>query len=164
MIVVSDASPLITLARVGRLDLLAALYGRVIVPEAVWREITDVELFKAGVIALSRADWLEHRAVKDTVAALALRSRLDEGESEAIILALELGADLLLIDERPGRRVAVEHGVRVVGLLGLLNEAKHRGLIERLTPVVTAIRQADFRISPELVERILREAGDKAAK
>ena len=110
--------------------------------------------------ALRSADWLEHRAVKDTAGALALQSRLDEGESEAIILALELGADLLLIDDRAGRMVAMEQGVRVIGLLGLLNEAKRQGLIERLAPVVAAVRQADFRISPALAERVLREAGE----
>jgi len=160
VIVVSDASPLVTLARIGRLEILATLYGQVIVPDAVWQEITGVSPEKSGVVDLRNAGWLEHRTVKDIAAVQILRAQLDLGESEAVVLSLELGADLLLIDERAGRVVAQGKGLRVVGLLGLLSEAKQRGIIERLAPVVEEIRQADFRISTELVERVLRQAGE----
>ena len=160
MIVVSDASPLVTLARIGRLELLAVLYGRVIVPEAVWQEITGVSAEKAGVVDLRQASWLEHRTVKDLAAVESLRLQLDRGESEAVVLSLELGADLLLMDERAGREAAQRKGLRVIGLLGLLSEAKQRRIIGLLAPVLEELRQADFRMSAELVDRVLRQAGE----
>lgn len=160
MIVVSDASPLVTLARIRRLGLLPELYGRVIVPEAVWNEIVFVSAEKAGSAELRSAAWLEHRVVQDSAAVAALRTLLDQGESEAIVLSQEVNADLLLIDERAGRDTAKSRGLRVTGLLGLLAEAKHRGFITRLAPVIEEVRAADFRISDELVRRVLEQAGE----
>jgi predicted nucleic acid-binding protein len=85
-----------------------------------------------------------------------LQSELDPGESAAIVLALEVGADLILADERKGRRKAAEMGLEVVGLLGVINEAKRRGLIPACRPVLDALeKEARFWISPRLRDRFL---------
>lgn len=160
MIIVSDASPLVTLARIGRLELLPALYGRVIVPEAVWREVTASAPEKAGAADLRAARWLEHRAVGDRARVARLLATLDQGESEAIVLADEVGADLLLMDERLGREQARREGVRVIGLLGVLAEAKRHGQLAQLAPVLAELRAAGFHLSGELTAHILRQAGE----
>ena len=90
-----------------------------------------------------------------------LSEALDPGEAGAIALAHELEADRLLIDERAGRRIAQDYGLKIRGLLGILINAKNQGLISKAEPLVTRlIDEAGFRVSPELRKRALREAGE----
>jgi predicted nucleic acid-binding protein len=91
----------------------------------------------------------------------ALQGELDDGEAEAIALAVELQAELILIDERRARAVATRLGLNVVGVLGVLVEAKHRALVPHLKPILDAlITRAGFRVSPPLYERVLQAAGE----
>jgi uncharacterized protein len=96
--------------------------------------------------------------VRDTSRVAQLRAELDLGEAEAIALALEKRADLVLVDERLGRRAARALGLRVTGLLGVLAEAKRAGLIERVKPVIEDLQErAGFWISAELVSQVLSD-------
>ncbi len=108
MIVVADASPLIALARIGRLELLREVFGTLLLPDAVWREVVESGVGRAGADAVLHADWIERRSVADGALVAALRCDLGAGEAEAIVLARETGAALVLMDERhgPGRREA----------------------------------------------------------
>ena len=90
----------------------------------------------------------------------ALQVELDKGEAEAIALAQELAADLLLIDEHLGRAAATRLGVRIIGLLGVLIEAKHRGLILEVKPLVDALMNLGFRVKHDLYQRVLQAAGE----
>jgi uncharacterized protein len=162
VIVVCDASPIISLASIGRFDLLRQLYGSVSVPQAVFEEVTRAG-GRAGAGELASADWIERRTLANEFLARALYGELDHGESEAIALAVELGADLLLVDERQGRAVAARFGLKVAGVLGVLIEGKRRGLLARIGPVLEDLQgKAGFRISPDLRRRVLEEAGEGA--
>ena len=155
MIVVSDTSPLSYLHQIGRLSLLRALYGEIVIPQAVENELrAATELHEAF-------DWALVRVVTPVSAhrVEALLGELDLGESEALIVALELGADLLLIDERTGRDVARRMGIRRVGLVGILIEAKNRGLIASVSEDLDRlVAQTTFRIHPTVRTEALRLA------
>jgi uncharacterized protein len=94
MIVVSDASPLIALARIGRLELLREMFGTLLLPDSVWNEVTNAGSERAGSASILRADWIKRRSVSDSALVARLRRDLGAGESEAIALARESHADL----------------------------------------------------------------------
>ncbi len=137
------------------------LYGGVYIPEAVYRELRAGESRGDHPPFLEAADWIQVRAVPlETLQSLA-PYRLDRGEAEAIALAERLQADLLLMDERIGRRCARERNLRVVGLLGTLIVAKQRGLIAAVRPLVEQLRQrAGFYVSDTLLAEVLQRAGE----
>ena len=118
MLVVADSSPLIYLSRVGVLHVLAVLFGDVIVPRAVWEEAVETRPSAPGIDTLRQASWL--RVVDNPSPQLDLG--LDLGETAAILVAESLHADLLLIDQRLGRKVAQDRGLVVRGTLGVLGQ------------------------------------------
>jgi uncharacterized protein len=153
MIVVSDTSAVTSLVQVRRVHLLQALYEEVYVPTAVRDELlvahAELPSFIQCVPVFNRADVSR------------LKRELDDGEAEAIVLAKQLRADDLLIDESAGRRVAVREGLHVIGLLGVLLEAKSRGNIVAVRPIVDDLeRIAGFHVTPAVKALILREAGE----
>ena len=103
MIVVSDASPLLNLAIIGQLDLLRQLYDEVVIPQAVYDEVVVMGSDMPGASEVREAHWILTRQVQNQPLITALRLQLDYGEAEAIALASELNADLLLVDERKAR-------------------------------------------------------------
>lgn len=141
MIVVADASPLIALARVGRLVLLRDMFESLLLPEAVWREVAEAGLDKAGTGTILQADWIKRRPVSDTGLVSLLRRDLGAGEAEAIVLARETDACLLLMDEQMGRAAAKRLGLRVSGLVGVLIEARERGLLVDSEAVVNELHE-----------------------
>ena len=155
MIVVSDTSPISNLWVVGHLDLLRHLYTSLLVPEAVWEELQAVPPVRGKSLDHIAGGWLERRAVSSRSVAAALRSELDAGEAEAIALAIEASAGLLLVDERKARMVAARLGVRCVEL-GVLLQAKRAGILPAVKGVLdTLIVQAGFWISVPLYQRVL---------
>ena len=119
-VVVADSSPLIAMARIGRLDLLHSVFGQLLVPDAVWREVVVAGVGKKGALDVGDAAWIERRSIVDSPLVNLLRHDLGAGESEAIVLAREVKADFLLMDERLGRSAAQRLGLQVVGLVGVL--------------------------------------------
>lgn len=108
-------------------------------------------------------DWLEIRSVSDEqqVEALECDFNLDSGEANAIVLAVELGANQLLTDERLGRLEAKRQGLRITGILGVLLAAKNQALISEVRPIMNAlIQQSNFRIGAQLYDEVLRLAGE----
>jgi uncharacterized protein len=163
VIVISDTSIITNLAAIQHLQLLPQLHNQVIIPEAVYRELTDIDPPVPGSVEVQAATWIEIRQVvnRNTVERLQQQVRLDLGESEAIALALELSADLLLIDERRGRAEANRLGLRITGILGILVEAKHQHLILAVKPLMDAlIATSEFRISSALYNQILDIVGE----
>ena len=159
MIVISDTSVITNLVAIHHLCLLQQFYDLILIPEAVYRELADIDPPVPGTVEVQTLDWLEVLSLRDRTIADQLQNQfqLDPGESEAIALALEINADLLLIDERRGRAEATRLGLRLTGLLGMLVEAKQRSLIPSVKPLMDAlIDTSEFRVSQPLYEQILQ--------
>jgi uncharacterized protein len=153
MIVVSDTSALSALLQIQRIGLLSELYGEIFIPKAVNEELC--------VRHSPLPDFIQIRAVSDLVYCARLQAELDLGEAEAIVLAKEMRADELLIDENKGRRIAAREGVPVIGLLGVLLEAKLRGLVPSITEIIGMLEaEARFHLDARLKARIIAEAGE----
>lgn len=165
MIVVSDTSPVTNLAAIGQLDLLQKLYGTITIPLAVYNEMVIVDKVVPGAVEIRTLDWIKTEIVADAQRVKSIQitqEDIDLGEAEAIILALELDANLILMDERRGRAVAVNYGLKVTGLLGVLIQAKHNRLILDIKPLMDQlIKTAAFRISSQLYADALMAAGEK---
>ena len=139
---------------IKQVELLAKLYGRIIIPDVV-----RVEMLSAGAPDVLRQwiqqppDWLEIY-VMDLQADLALR-RLDPGEQAAIQLSLQLQADLLIVDDKPARQAATTLGIKITGLLGILDEAARLGEIDLLVVIAQLMNKTNFRASPTLLKTFL---------
>ncbi|TVQ59784.1 MAG: DUF3368 domain-containing protein [Spirulina sp. DLM2.Bin59] len=163
MIVVSDTSPLSGLAIAGYLGLLEQVYGRVLIASGVMQELRRGGEDDPRILEVLGLDWIEVRQPMNQkwVEVLESEHNLDRGESEAIALALEVNAEALLIDERLGRRKAVDLGLSITGLLGILLVAKRRGLISLLQPIMDSlIEEANFRIGANVYREVLAAAGE----
>lgn len=158
MIVISDTSPLSGLIIVGLPHLLSQIFGTVIVPEAVYRELMANGDDHLITQTIQTAEWITVQSVQDLLKVDRLKKDflIDSGEAEAIVLVEELEADRLLIDERLGRDVAEQRGIQITGVLGILLLAKEQSLIREVKPCMDKlIEQANFRIRPSLYQKVL---------
>ncbi|HEY9594839.1 MAG TPA: DUF3368 domain-containing protein [Spirochaetia bacterium] len=154
--VVVNATPLISLAAVGQLDLLPKLYARVVVPEAV---IAEVSAPPYDATPILQRMWIERGRLQrpplpDVVAAL------DPGETSVIMIALQERIKLVLMDERKGRRVAAAAGLAVSGTVGVILRAKLLGHLQAVRPVLNGLSAAGLWLADELIERAAREVGE----
>lgn len=161
MTTVCNTSPIINLAAVGQLDLLKELYGRVIIPPAVYHEITVKGKGQPGDREVRTSDWIEVINIKDKNLLTAYTTELHPGEAEAIVLAMELNAALLIIDEHHARSIASKFGIHFIGLLGVLVRAKRSGHISDVKPLMDdLIIKAGFWIDRELYRHVLKTANE----
>ena len=161
-VVVSDTSPIRALEFLDRLEMLPVLFGRIFVPPAAADELARTsERFR--FVDVSRYEYLQVRAPNDRTQVDHLLATLDRGEAEAIVLAREMAAEAVLIDEADGRRVArQQYGLRVIGTLGILLSAKQRGLVSAVRPLVDRLRaDLGFFVSESLYQELLRRAGEE---
>ncbi len=143
--------------QINQLSLLQQVFDLVILPEAVYEELCILPAQKV----IDQQTWLFVQKPTDERLVAELRKELDNGEAEAIALALELKAEALIIDELKGRNKAEEVGLKVIGLLGTLLEAKKRGLIPALQPLMTELTsKAGFKIHPALYQQVLKIADE----
>ncbi|MCC6414020.1 MAG: DUF3368 domain-containing protein [Saprospiraceae bacterium] len=161
MIVVSDTTSISALFLINRINLLEQLFKEVVIPEPVFSELLALEGFGKNVDALRGSTWLSIRKATPSTTLSQLLDNLDEGEAHAIAIALELNADLLIIDERKGRKQAELMKLTYTGLGGVLLRAKSAGLIPLIAPVLDDLKvQAGFYLS-ESVREILLQAADE---
>ncbi|TAF08189.1 MAG: DUF3368 domain-containing protein [Nostocales cyanobacterium] len=162
MIIISDTSVITNLAAIGQLDLLQKLYNKIFIPQAVYQELTGIDITVPGSLEVQILTWFEVYQVKNQgLVTTLLDKQLDIGECEAITLAIELNAELLLIDERRGRAEANRLGLRITGLLGVLVEAKQKGFILSVKPLIdNLINSAQFRVADDLYRKILNIVGE----
>ncbi|HKQ50113.1 MAG TPA: DUF3368 domain-containing protein [Phycisphaerae bacterium] len=161
MIVVSDTSPLVALQHLGKVDLLRALFEEVLVPPAVVAELArGTEKWPA--VDLSPYPFVRIRSPQRPQPPLNLRVRIDPGEQEAIALALELHADLLLVDDKSGREAAREVGLQHTGTLGVLLRAKSMGFVPLIRPLLDRlVEDIDFYLSREVRDVVLQQAREQ---
>lgn len=161
---VSDASPIIFLTKINQLQLLQLLFRKIYIPNKVHDEIATGGTGRynsslAGAQEVTSAGWIESKEVIDTAAVQSLQPNLDPGEAEAIILAKEMGADLLVIDENKGRKKAKQHNLTITGTLGILSFAKEKGHIDKVRPSVLELislqGKDNFRCSANLIQQTL---------
>ncbi len=145
---VTNSTCLIGLERIERLDILPQVFSTVTIPTAVSTEV-----------GLS-ADWLTVRSVQNLAVVATLKTQVDEGEAEAIALAMELGDVFVILDDRKARQLALQLSLKVIGTVGMLLRAKRKGIIPEIKPLLTALNQADFRISEALIQKALLLAGE----
>lgn len=153
MIIVSNTSPINYLILIGQIDLLPELFRQIIIPQAVYSELSDTEapkLVRTWIATLP--DWLKIQPVSqasDTIIDL-----LDPGERAAILLAQELNADLILLDDMKARRAAKDRGLSITGILGILDQAATMKLID-LPAAVQSLQNTSFWVSDTLFQRLL---------
>jgi len=161
MKIVSDSSPLMALSVIEKLYLLKNKFGEIIIPDAVWTEITVEGRHKKGTDDILRADWIKVESLQNTMLAKSLEKDIDYGESEAIALGMEISADIILLDDKLARTLAVNLGLNILGTLGILIWARKMGLIENLrTELHNLLIHANFRMSQNLISKALREVGE----
>ena len=164
MIIISDTTPISELTKVGYLDLLPKLFGRVVIPQGVYDELTTGQHPAARIVP--DLSWLNVVVVKNrqAVAELQQIGKLDLGESEAIALAEELKADRLLIDEKAARQVAKTRNLPLIGTMGVLLLSKRQGYIKNVKVVLDQMQQQGTRISDRLYIQVLTLAEELEAE
>ena len=155
--IVSNSTPLIAFARIGELALLQKIVEHVLIPEAVWWEVTGAGN-RLGVEEIRKASWVEVRTVRTIPSEII--PLLDLGETEAIALAEEITASELLLDERAARAIATARGLNIIGTAGLLARAKQQGLITLVRPFLERMQIRGIRYSRQFVEGFLKELGE----
>ena len=161
MIVVADTSVILNLCRVQYERLLQQLFARVLVPPEVAGEFVRLSGTQVRFSGLALPDWIEILPAPQQFPPEVVEAHLDAGESAALALCLEQRADALLIDESLGRAVAARLGVRTIGILGILIEARRRRLISEVKAVLQRLEtEAGFWVAPGLRERVLAQVNE----
>ncbi|MHB2151039.1 DUF3368 domain-containing protein [Calditrichota bacterium LG25] len=146
---VSNSSCIIVLEKIGRLDLLSESFDTVNIPPAVQSELGQ------------NIDWLIVKSVQNRALVSSLNTQIDDGESEAIALAMEEENVFIVLDDKKARRIAKQLGLKVIGTVGLLLRAKKRGIVTEIKPILDALQEVDFRIGETLYQEALRLAKEK---
>ena len=161
MIIVSDTSAISSLLIIDKLQLLPQIFGQIIIPLSVQKELLALNKFGFDTTPIVQSDWIKIQDPLNQELVSQLELELDKGESSAIALAIELNAHNLIIDETKGRKIAHELGIEVIGLIGILLEAKEKQLIQKIKPILDELRiKANFRISESLYDKILQKTNE----
>ncbi len=159
MIVVSDTTPIISLLKCHRLEILKELFKEIVIPEAVYDELTSNEKFPEEAAAIQQCDFIKTVTLSDRklLDIFQRATGLDLGESEAIIYSDENSADLLMMDEVKGRRVAKQMNIKVIGTLGILQLANEKELLSGsdVRDCIDALRSSSRHISEELIQMVM---------
>ena len=161
MIIVSNTTPLIGLASLQRFDLLRQLSSEVHIPQAVYDEAVLAGREAGGAKQeVSTAQWIRTVSVQDRLAVEVLLDDMDLGEAETIVLARELGADWVLMDEKKGRRKLDQLGLKKIGTLGILLKAKQLGLLPAIRPDIEQLHRHGFSLSQGVIDEVLHQANE----
>ncbi|MBI5823530.1 MAG: DUF3368 domain-containing protein [Chloroflexi bacterium] len=157
--IVVNSTPLVAFWSIGRLDILRRLFGEIVIPPAVREEFLSAEKESRRQV-LREASWIRVVALANPNRT-AVYAGLDDGEAQVLALAEEQDASLVLIDERKARRYAERLKLPLSGTLGVLLLAKEEKIISSVSPLLKAIQGAGLYLHTDLVEQILKIAGEK---
>jgi predicted nucleic acid-binding protein len=157
--VVSNTTPIISLLKIDKLHVLKELYGVIYLPLEVFNEI-EAGKNKDFYVDLSKFEWIKIQKIKNKKS-LSYFLDLDKGEAEAIVLAAEIGADRIILDETLGRFHAKHAGLKVTGTLGILLKAKQLGFVSELKSLLLELRIKGIWLSDRLIEEMLKLANEK---
>jgi uncharacterized protein len=158
-VIVSNSGPILSFVRAGRLDLLNRVVLELTIPEAVYREIAIQGADKPGGREIAGQSWIKHRAVGDRTLVEELPHKLGIGEREAIALAKELDARLL-IDDREARKQAAQLGIKYFGSLNVLKQARDAGIIDAVKPVLDDLIANGTYVRKDLYNQFLHIIGE----
>ncbi len=157
MLIIADSSALVALATCTALDILLTLYETVNVPQAVYDEVAVPDKPQGTALAV----FLQGRVVSvDTQQFVLSASGLGQGEIEAMALYKLLAADVLLIDDRRARLVAEANQIQCIGALGVLLQAKRKGLVSEISSYIKALRASPLHYQEALLQKVLQLAGE----
>ncbi len=155
MKVVADSTSLIGLCQIGLLSVLHQLFGEVCIAPAVYAEVVEKGKGKPGSGEVKQADWIRVGKIRNSLAVSMLKTYLDPGEAESIVLAAEIKADLLILDEKNGREIAEEQGIKIAGTAAILKRAAEKGLISDLKSALDKLQASGFRLSRDVYNACL---------
>lgn len=156
--IVCNSSPLINLTKVNQLDLLEKLYGKITIPKAVYRELVETGIPRVGSLEVQKLiqnGIIQVEEVTSKEMVTMLQTKLDEGESEVIAMALEQNADLVIIDENDAREFARLFNLKMTGFIGVLIKAKNLGFISDLKTLLDLAISKGFWINQKLYQKII---------
>ena len=156
--VVSNTTPILSLLKIGRLNLLKELYGCISVPFAVYQEIESGK-DKDYYVDISKTGWIKIEKIHSKDSKLYFFD-LDEGEAEVLILAYEQQADLVILDEIVERRYALQMNLNLTGTLGILLKAKNLGHIDKIKPLLYELTNKNSWMNPKLIAKVIEMAGE----
>lgn len=162
MIVVADTSVLLNLCRVGQVELLRQIFRDVVIPPEVAGEFARLSSQTPRFLGLVLPAWVRQQTAGGVPPLVRSATGLDPGETAALALAVEIHADAILVDERRGHQIALQLGLRTIGVVGILLQAKSAGLLAAIAPVLDQLaHDAGFWIGPSLRTRVLQLAGEQ---
>lgn len=158
--VVVNTTPLIALSHVGQINLLKELYGEIIIPEAVYKELSVKTESVCKKAVDNSLDWIRVEKIKNLMAREMYKTQLHDGEVEVMILSKEIKADVVIIDDANAKKYAKYLKLPVTGTLGVLIRAKREGYIDRLEPILRQMTERGIYISQSLIELCLKQTGE----
>ncbi len=157
--IISNTTPIITFLGLEKLNLLQELYQEIIIPLAVFEEI-ELGKEKPFYTDLTQFNWIKIKNVQNQEAVRYLETILDRGEAEVIVLAQEINADVIIIDERLARNYANIQNIAYTGSFGILLKAKQQGLISEIKPLLQKAQNNGIRMNERIINEILNKAGE----
>ncbi len=154
--VVSNTTPLLSFIKLNRLDILEKVYKEITIPEAVYKELEKGK--NKYYRNISDESWIKVVKIKNKSLIKQLEKDLDKGEAEAIALSLEISADLLLIDEKLGRKIAEEKGIKITGTIGVLLKAKKKGIVREVKPLIYELIEKGNYYKESFIRIVLKHA------
>ncbi len=162
MKIVTNSSPLIELSKIKQLNLLRKVYDSILIPEEVYIEVVVNGVGKQGATEVGAAEWIYRQSVTDMNQVIELQNQksLHLGESATIVLAQEINAEQVILDDSAARREAIAVGLPVIGTVGVLLIAKTQGIIPTIKPILDNLRVRGTRISQSLYNQTLAKADE----